>query len=168
MVVSSLIFTSVVLLSKDLTAAVFTRIHEKALVIKDEDQATVSTVFGSTTHTFVMLLMNGKIASRLEIGRSSPIRMAIIGTSLQGCAPMDVCSFMAVKSVSRVAVSVVALLVGEAAISVVAADSISKTTAGLEMGRSFVTKLTTFANMLARLFMMIQNINFWWMDCLMG
>ena len=166
MVVSSLIFTSVVLLSKDLTAAVFTRIHEKALVIKDEDQATVSTVFGSTTHTFVMLLMNGKIASRLEIGRSSPIGMAIIGTSLQGCAPMDVCSFMAVESVSRVAVSVV--LVGEAAISVVAADSISKTAAGLETGRSFVTKLTTFANMLARLFMMIQNINFWWTDGLKG
>ena len=149
--------------SKDFTAAVFARILEKAVVIKAfiyEDQATVS-----TTHTFVMLLMNGKIASRLEIGCSSPIRMAIIGTSLQGCAPMDVCSFMAVESVSRVAVSVVALLVGEAAISVVAADSIFKTTAGLETGRSFVTKLTTFANMLARLFMMIQNINFWWMDC---
>ena len=159
------IFLSVVQ-SKDFTVAVFARIHEKAVVIKAfiyEDQATVS-----TTHTFVMLLMNGKIASRLEIGRSSPIRMAIIGTSLQGCAPMDVCSFMAVKLVSRVAVSVV--LVGETAISVVvvAADSISKTAAGLEMGHSFVTKLTTFANMLARLFMMIQKINFWWMDCLKG
>ena len=148
------IFLSVVQ-SKDFTVAVFARIHEKAVVIKAFPTVNIIAI---TLLCFVILLMNGKIACRLEIGRSSPIRMAIDF--------LAVCSFMAVESVSRVAVSVV--LVGEAAISVVAADLISKTTAGLETGRSFVTKLTTFANMLARLFMMIQNINFWWMDCLMG
>ena len=144
------IFLSVVQ-SKDFTVAVFARIHEKAVVIKAFPTVNIIAI---TLLCFVILLMNGKIACRLEIGRSSPIRMAIDF--------LAVCSFMAVKLVSRVAVSVVALLVGEAEISVVAADSISKTAAGLETGRSFVTvtKLTTFANMLARLFMMIQNINF--------